>query len=169
MENLRNSKLALTGLALLSVFFFWLMNLDNKENKNDEREGSDTAKEEVFVGELKTERFVNEAELNNTVMSVFLHGLVGTDTKILLTLFKSEMLDQDIRKMNPTELDKYAEEVGKKIKNNKEVVRTRVLEVEEDNEKKSYKIEIEFRNNTSKIIKITTENGSIITPIESLY
>ena len=169
MEKLRDSKLTFVGLALLSVLFFWLMNFDSKENKFEDEEDSTTPEEEVFVGEQKPERFVNEAELNDTVMSVFLHGLVGTDTKILLTLFKSEMLDQDIRKMNPTELDKYAEEVGEKLKDNKEVVRTRVLEVEEDNEKKSYKIEIEFRNNTSKIIKITTENGSIITPIESLY
>lgn len=161
-------KLKIAGLALLSIFFFWLMTFGDNKEKNEEIEII-APDEEIFIGEEMSERYVNESELNDTVMKAFLDGLIGTNYKFLLMLFKSEMLDRDIRKMNPTELEEYAFETGEKIKKGKEVVYVRVLEVQVVNEKKIYDVEMEFRDNTRKVITITTDKGSIITPIESLY
>lgn len=149
-------------LFIASIVFYFALSWNDGENDKTENED---------VVEYQIEdpiRMVGDSELSDVVIRSFIQDLLGADYQLLVSLFDSNMLDQDILSMNEIEMQRYAKFVGEKIKNEKELVKTRILNVTERDEIKTYKIELEFRDMTKKIISISIKDGKIVSPLESL-
>ncbi|MDP4084737.1 MAG: hypothetical protein Q8934_09000 [Bacillota bacterium] len=162
-------KFGLSILFILLSFLFYYFN-SSSDHSNKETIHKPKQIQESFENESKPETFIPTDQINDYVMKAFLQELIGTDYTLLVNLFSSEMLDKNINTMNDDQLQNYAQEIGKKIKNNKDLVVSRILSVSSLKDGgKVYQIEMEFRDGTKKIIQITTKNGKIITPIRDLF
>jgi hypothetical protein len=166
MEKLKNGPFFIIILFALSFIFYWATTIGQKESDN---ENDQVQKEDVFQGYEKLPSFVSESRLNDSIVKMFLQDLMGTDYTLLIMLFDEEMLNESIMDMNELQLETYAEKVGGKIKNNKELVSARVINADTTDDIKRYEIELEFKDLTKKVIEIETNNGMIVTPIESLF
>lgn len=159
-KNLKNY-LVFFSLMALAIFFFWIFSL-----------GEEPVEKKPVIEDYSYEKppkYVSDSKLNDTILNSFRQELLGNDYSLLLMLFQADKLDKNIQKMNELELEKYALEVGNKIKENKELVMTRILQVTEETNGKTYKIELEFRDMTMKVINLTILDGMITSPLEKLY
>lgn len=153
--------LVILGLLAFSCICFLLITW------GDEEEVPVKDIENTFELE-KLPQYVSESKLDDITIKAFLHELMGDDYSFLIELFQKDMLNQNTDTMNELELEQYAKEVGRTIKQNKELVNAQVLSLDEIETVKNYRIELEFRDGKKKIIHVSTSNGFIITPLQEL-
>lgn len=126
----------------------------------------DTSKIELTTKEK--EKFLTIPEQNDQTVKSFLTELMGNDYELLIYLFDSKKLNKSIDEMSEQELKQYAQEIGKKIKGNKTMVRGQVSFVKNINDVYRYTILLSFSDGSQKQIQLDVKNGVIITPIEQL-
>lgn len=126
----------------------------------------DTSKIELTTKEK--EKFLTIPEQNEQTVKSFLTELMGNDYELLIYLFDSKKLNKSIDEMSEQELKQYAQEIGKKIKGNKTMVRGQVSFVKNINDVYRYTILLSFSDGSQKQIQLDVKNGVIITPIEQL-
>jgi len=155
-------KLLFIGLCLVSCLFYLLLTWGDKE------EAPKANDQEPLVIE-KPAKYVNDTMLNDMTMKVFLQDLMGDDFTLSIELFQEDKLSTSLAGMNELEIQQYAQEVGRKIKNNKELVNAQIVNAESLEETAHYKIELEFRDGKKKVISVAIADGEIITPIQELF
>lgn len=173
-DKLKEIDLKKMGLVvlfiILSLIFFFFNSFATSDVKNDQPENNKSEIETDFQGEDKPKRFIEPEDLDDYVMKAFLQELVGHDYTLLVNLFPTELLDKNVDEMDEVQFNKYAQEVGQKIKEGKDLVKARVLTFKTlEDGGSEYQIELEFRDGTKKMIDLKTNDGKITTPIEELF
>jgi hypothetical protein len=173
-DKLKEIDIKKLGLGVLfivmSFVFFFLNNFTNSDNQNGQSEIVNNTKTDNFQGEEKPKRFIDPEDLDDYVMKAFLQELVGHDYTLLVNLFPTELLDKNVDEMDEVQFNKYAQEVGQKIKEGKDLVKARVLTYKSlENGGSEYQIELEFRDGNKKLIELVTNDGKIATHINDLY
>lgn len=155
-------KLLFIGLFLASCIFYLLLTWGEKEEAPKPNE------QEPLVIEQPA-KYVDDAMLNDMTMKVFLQDLMGDDFTLSIDLFQKGKLSASLDGMNELDIQQYAQEVGRKIKNNKELVNAKIVSAETLNEIDHYKVELEFRDGKKKVISMAIVDGEIITPVKDLF